>query len=212
MPRKPPRPLSKAAQLQAALDGQPIPMTTHKRTEDPRRQKYPLAQSMKQTAERICRMCQDPAYYQHKINQRHFLHLDDAFCLQFLREVTGVSLHIELLAHGKPTRDGLVYWWSVIEQWRAKLIEWQGPWRHGGRGYLEGVMLAWKQDGHSDSKIADRLNAMLREDMRQKRVSQLLAYFLPGETHDEVLNTPQPISEAKVHNRLRYLLELTKSR
>lgn len=186
-------------------------MTTHKRTEDPRRQKYPLAQSMKRTAERICRMCQDPAYYQHKINQRAFLPLDDAFCLQFLREVTGVSLHIEL-SHGKPTCAGLVYWWQVIEQWRAKLIEWQGPWRHGGIGYLEVVMLARKQEGDSDSKIADWLNAKLLEDLRQGRASQLLDYFKLRENPSIVLNTPQPISEAKVHERLRYLLKLKKSR
>ncbi|MEQ1844487.1 MAG: hypothetical protein ABL983_02780 [Nitrospira sp.] len=194
--------------LDAIRDGR---MPKRKITEDPRRQKYPLAQSMERTAERIRLMCQDPAYYQHTINQRHFLPLDDAFRLQFLREVTGVSLHIEL-SHGKPTRDGLVYWWPVIEQWRAKLIEWQGPWRHGGIGYLESAMLARKQNGHSYLKIADWLNAMLLEDLRQGRASQLLDYFLPGELPAVVLDTPQPISPRQVRERIRYLLTLKKSR
>lgn len=77
--------------------------------EESRRRKYPRAQGMRPAAERIRLMCQDPAYYQHAINQRHFLPLDDNFRLQFLREDNEVSLHIELMQRGRPTRDGLVY-------------------------------------------------------------------------------------------------------
>jgi hypothetical protein len=207
MPRKPLRPTSKAAR-----DEPPTPMTKKRPDrEDPRRQKYPLAQLMKPTAERIRLMCQDPAYGRHKINQRHFLPLDEAFNLQFLRETTGVELHIEL-SRGKPTRDGLVYWWPVIEQWQAKLIEWQGPWRHGGIGYVEALMLTYKKDGRSYAKIADWLNAMLLEDLQHERASQLLDYFLPGEPRSVVLNTLHPISVNKVRERIRYLLTHKTSR
>lgn len=189
-------------------------MAKRKIIDDPRRQKYPLAQAMKEKAERIRLMCQDPNYYQHEVNKLCFLPLDDAFRLQFVREVTGLELHIELHT-GKPTCDGLVYWWPVIEQWRSKIIEWQGPWRHGGIGYLEATMLSMKSSGDSYSKIADWLNTTLLQDIRKGRTiasQQLLDYFLPGETLDVALDTTQPISASKVRERLRYLLKIKKFR
>jgi len=230
MPKTPPRPRSKAA-----LDGQPIPMPTPKLTEDPRRQFYSLARSMERTAERIRRMCQDPVYYQHKINQRHFLRLDDAFCLQFLREGTGVSLHIEL-AHGKPTRDGLVYWWPVIEQWQELLMEWHGSPRGVSIAVarLVAQLLDMKRGKVPHSKIANWLNEQIRKarqreaDIEKNPLSSLVAtipglkeclqgykrdssadqiikYFIPKGIDDH-----EPITSEQVRERLRYRLKTSR--
>lgn len=183
-------------------------MVTRKRPEDPRRRFYPLAKSMEKTSDRIRRMCHNQAYWQHEINHRHVMPLDDAVWLRFVREdgpAGPVSFYIELTRHKKPTREGLVYWWPVIEQWRAKLIEWQGPWSGGGIGYLIVQMHCMKKNGAKYSKIADWLNGLLRKEMQNGRAGQLLAYFFPKGNHAEVIDTPQPISAAKVRELLRYL-------
>lgn len=205
-------------------------MVTRKRPEDPRRQFYPLAKSMERTSERIRLMCQDPTYWQHKVNQRHVLPLDDAVWLRFQRE-DDVSLHIELTRHRKPRRDGLVYWWPVIEQWWQVLMEWQGPWRGVSIAQmrLESQLLNMKRRKVSYSKIAGWLNEQIRE-ARQKEANigkhqfsslvatipglneilqkyklvssagQAIKYFIPKVTDDSGSITPDHVRE-----RLRYL-------
>lgn len=161
---------------------------------------------MQSTYQRLRLMCLDPTFSQHKINRRHVLPLDEAIWLYFLREDSSpggaVSLHIELTRHGTPTRDGLIYWWPVIEQWRAKLMEWQGPWTGGGMGYLEARMLAMRQNKDSYATIADWLNTLLREDTATGRAAPLRTYFK--------LDESKTITPAHVRERLRYLLKTSR--
>lgn len=206
-------------------------MPTHKGTGNKtitRRQFYPLAKSMQATYERVRLMCQDPHYSsQHEINRVHSLPLDAAICLQFqwqspgfeataehpkdgarrLRfewQSPGVALHIEFTRRGKPTRDGLVYWWLVIEQWQQMLVQWQGPRDSSGIEHLEAFLLSKRQDGTSYAALARVANAMLRRDLQKRGASRLLAYFLPKATIDDVTDDPQPITAADVRERLRY--------
>lgn len=174
--------------------------------QDPRRRFYPLSKNMTRTAERLKLMCQSDNYCLHEVNRQHFLWLDDDFVLVFTNEGRRetMSLRIELRRDGKPTREGLVYWWSVFDQWYAKLMEWQGPWADGGLGNIKARMRAMEENGASHTEIARWLNAELRKDLKRGTAGPLLAYLCPKLDPTEAMDTAQPVSSSKVRELLRY--------
>ena len=210
-------------------------MAKRKILDDPRRHFYPLAKNMKNDYQRIRLMCQDPAYCQHEINRHHILALDGAFRIHFDQEGRlsgGVSLKIEVTQHGRPTGDGLKHWWTVIEQWRDLLLEWQrkqGGVTIAGRR-LETELLNMRQRRVSYKKISDWVNQRIRE-ARQKEAELVnhplnsLAVRVPGLNEilqnyklnsraDEIIKhfTPkpmdaddsEPITESHIREHLRY--------
>jgi hypothetical protein len=203
--------------------------------EDPRRQFYPSSKLMTSTRERVQWMCQDKNFCEDEINRMHTLALDHSFWLQFRTLGPGerVSLQIEITQHGKPTRDGVVYWWPVIEQWYQMLLEWQGR-RRGvsiAQARLEVKLLEMKQRKLSYAKIADCFNEQVREarqkddDIRTHSISplhpghtqtlksfktsasaeQIIKYFAPRD--NEASGHLNPITAAHVRERLRTLLK-----
>lgn len=176
----------------------------------------PNSRMMKATYERIRLMCQDARYTQHEINQRHVLPLDAAVWLRFAWvKHEGVTLHIELTRHGKQTRDGLLRWWPVIEQWYHVVSDLQGPWIQGGLSrFLEFDLPMWHEQEGSYPKLAARLNLSIRSALQDAHrldiARELLQYFSPKIDFDTILQDPAsitkvfPITASDVRERLRY--------